>query len=550
MDPREEGTRLRGRRRRLNANGEAPFIQNNCQSGLRLKAYGLRLFALQSIRLPPKHLYCLQEEPVKRLLWTCVALFAVVAMTTEMYADQKVKKRMSFGQQSFDTTTYIKGQRSRDEMNFGQFQMVTIHQCDAGQDISVNDRTKTYMVTKTGANGARSAAMGAGAKGMPEEMEFDPPVPPGGKKGGTVTISTSIQDTGERKDFFGYEARHLKATMQMKSSPDACDPNKSMNMSTDGWYINFKEKMQFCERPMVGGGDNSPMRRSEASCVDKIKMTGAGVTSMFGGQGYPVDVTTSMTDEKGKVTSFRQQALEISSATLDAGLFDAPSGYRQASSYMDMMGMGGGMGAMMGSRGRSTTSRAPSRTPEATPEARGRNRTPEVRGSRRMVGTREIGPKQPGKMRVCAVAFNDKSGKMTDADNLRRQLMDGIEHYGYETIPIDSQSQSAAMRDAKDFDCDYVVFNDMTPKTSGAQTAKKIGGFMGRSLGGLTGNAADRATADANYFNGTLDFQLFKVATPDNPSLTGTNEAQGRDGGKQAMDKESKDVAKQVAKGK
>ena len=483
---------------------------------------------------------------MKRVL-CCLIL---VALATELYADQKVKKRMSFGQQSFDTTTYIKGQRSRDEMNFGQFQMITIHQCDLGQDVSVNDRTKTYMVTKTGATGAKNVGT-AGARGLPEDMEFDPPVPPGGRKGGTVTISSSVQDTGERKDFFGYEAKHLKTTLKVASSPDACNPNQNTTISSDGWYINFKEKVQLCERPMTSGGGGNPMR-SEASCVDKVRMTGGGGgMSMFGGQGYPVDVTMNFTDPQGKTTSMRTQALEVSSATLDPGLFDAPGGYRQANSMMEMMGMGGGMGAMAAARGRSaSTSRAPARTPEATPEARGRSRTPEVRGARRMVGTREIGPKQPGKMRVCAVAFNDKSGKMTDADTLRRALMDGIEHYGYETIPIDSQSQSAAMRDAKDFDCDYVVFNDMTPKVSAGQTAKKIGGMFGRSLGGLTGGAADRATADANSFSGTVDFQLFKVATPDNPSLTGTNEAQGKDGGKQAMDKESKDVAKQVAKGK
>jgi hypothetical protein len=40
------------------------------------------------------------------------------------------------------------------------------------------------------------------------------------------------------------------------------------------------------------------------------------------------------------------------------------------------------------------------------------------------------------------------------------------------------------------------------------------------------------------------------MATPDTTSLTGTNEAKGQGGGKDAMDKESKDVAKQIARGK
>jgi len=483
---------------------------------------------------------------VKRLLQCCAISLVLVALATELYADQKVKKRMSFGQQSFDTTSYIKGQRSRDEMNFGQFTMTTIHQCDLGQDISVNDRTKTYMITKTGSGGAKASTAGAktGAKAAPsEEMEFDPPVPEGGKKGGTVTISTSIQDTGEKKDFFGYEARHIKTTMKMQSSPDACDPNKSTTMSTDGWYINFKEKVQFCERPGMGGGDGgNPMRRSEGGCVDKIKMTGAGVMSMFG-QGYPVDVTTTMIDDKGKTNSFRQQALEISSATLDAGLFDTPAGYTQAKSYSEMMGMGSIGSMMAGAMARGAT--GGSRAPVMTPEARGGTNV-----SRRMVGTREIGPKQPGKLRVGVVVFSDKTGKVTDGDKMRQTLMDGIERFGYEAVPVDSQSQGGALKDCKELDCDYIVFNDMNAKASAGQTVKKFGKFAGLAMGPLGAAAAGAATSGPQYFEGSVDFQLYKMSTVDTASLTGTNEAKGKDGGKDAMEKESKDVAKQIAKGK
>ena len=489
---------------------------------------------------------------MKRLLSLCLVCLVMAALATELYADQKVKKRMSVGGQSFDTTSYIKGQRSRDEMNFsgGQFQMITIHQCDLGQDIMVNDRTKTYMVNKTGATGAKTSTSGpkAGAKAtQSEEMEFDPPVPEGGKKGGTVTISTSIQDTGERKDFFGYEAKHIKTTMHMQSSADACDPNKSTTMSTDGWYINFKEKVQFCERPMASGGADggNPMgRRSEGGCVDKIKMSGAGVTSMFG-QGYPVDTTMTVTDDKGKTTSIRTQALEISSATLDASLFDAPAGYRQAKGYMDMMGMN--MGSMMGAmaRGAAGSGASNARSAEMTPEVKGGTKV-----SRRMAGTREIGPKQPGKLRVGVVVFSDKTGKITDGDKMRKALMEGIEHYGYETVPVDSQAQEAAMKDCKDLDCDYIVFNDMNAKASMGQTAKKFGKFAGLAMGPLGAAAGAAAGSGPQYFEGTVDFQLYKMTTPDTTSLTGTNEAKGKDGGNDAMGKESKDVAKQIAKGK
>src|ERR1051326_1125265 len=130
------------------------------------------------------HFQPLAGGTVKRVTSICATCLVMVALATQLYADQKVKKRMSVSGQSFDTTSFIKGQRTRDEMNFGggQFQMITIHQCDLGQDIVLNDRTKTYMINKTGATGAKASTPGAkaGAKGaQAEEMEFVTPVPQG-----------------------------------------------------------------------------------------------------------------------------------------------------------------------------------------------------------------------------------------------------------------------------------------------------------------------------------------------------------------------------------
>ena len=484
---------------------------------------------------------------MKRLLLCSAILMTLVATATTASADQKVKKRTSFGQQSFDSTSYIKGQRSRDEMNFGQMQMITIKQCDLHQTLQVNDRTKTYMITKDPTSTPQPARPAAGAKGTPKAEEVieeeEAPVE-GARKGGVVTINTTVQDTGETKDFFGYKARHIKTSMSMESSSDACNPNQKTQMSADGWYIDFQEKTQVCERPMsptsMGGG--GPMRQSQPTCQDKMRFTGSGVMAMRR-LGYPVDLTTTMIDKDGKQNSFRQQALEISTAALDAGLFDAPAGYRQASSYMDMMGMN--MGSIMANAARSRAGGTASRPETPTPEVKG------TRVARRRVGTYEIGPKQAGKLRVGVVVFDDKSGKVTDADNLRRTLMQDIERFGYEAVPIDSRTQEAAIADAKTFECDYVVFNNLNQQLAQAPSAKKIGGFLGRAVtGGLSGAAADSASDKGGLFQGSVDYRLFKVATPTptDPELTKSQDAKGTSGGSDAMNRESKDIATQIQK--
>ena len=51
-----------------------------------------------------------------------------------------------------------------------------------------------------------------------------------------MTTTITVKDTGERKQMFGFTAKHLIITMETASSPDACAKNNT-KMQTDGWYI-------------------------------------------------------------------------------------------------------------------------------------------------------------------------------------------------------------------------------------------------------------------------------------------------------------------------
>src|SRR6188508_767531 len=155
----------------------------------------------------------------KAILLTASLMLTVAGSA---FADVKIKTKQTMSGQTYENTTYIKGKRQRTEMMNGA--MVSITQCDLGKDLRLAPQTKTYTVSYyTDANGKPTT-----------------PVTPGSAapvtKGGIVNITTTIKDTGEKKQMFGYTARHIIQTVEMESSPDACFPQKN-KMEMDMWVI-------------------------------------------------------------------------------------------------------------------------------------------------------------------------------------------------------------------------------------------------------------------------------------------------------------------------
>src|SRR5829696_8992045 len=158
------------------------------------------------------------------ILRTAVAIACLSILSATASADTKVKSRQTSGGQTYENTSYIKGKRQRSETNNGQ--MIMIQQCDLRRNIQIMTPAKVYMIqpydqpsTSTTPNSATAATTSQ-------------PV----TKGGLVTSTVTTKDTGERKQMFGYTARHIITTMETKSSPDACSQNNT-KMEIDGWYI-------------------------------------------------------------------------------------------------------------------------------------------------------------------------------------------------------------------------------------------------------------------------------------------------------------------------
>src|ERR1043165_2657590 len=256
---------------------------------------------------------------------TLFTIFCLVVLWTVANADTKVKIRQTSAGQTYENTTYIKGKRQRSETNGGQ--MITITQCDLRRNLTLMPTTKTYMVQPY--DNASSTSTGAATSSS------RPPLQQGPKKGGIITSTITTRDTGERKQMFGYTARHIITTMVMQSSPDACSPTNN-KMEIDGWYIDAAVALD-CDmgnvyRPYHG--------RVSSGCQDRYETKQIGAAK----KGFAVWEKMTMFGPNGAESfSTLNEVIDFSQATLDASLFEPPADYRQVSDFASMYGAPSGM---------------------------------------------------------------------------------------------------------------------------------------------------------------------------------------------------------------
>ena len=199
---------------------------------------------------------------------SCLLALLTVAMMASA-EDLHIKKSISVGGNVVSSTeTSIKGARTRDVNQGPGGAMVTLRQCDLKRTVTLNDQAQTYLVINDpqDAAAARAAAMVTGA-----------PVPEEKTGGGKIEVTTTITDTGERKQMFGYGARHLKAKIVETSSADACS-KVNQTFETDGWYADVSKEASACTTSMA------PPVRQNQGCQDAIVEHHSG----SGKAGYPL----------------------------------------------------------------------------------------------------------------------------------------------------------------------------------------------------------------------------------------------------------------------
>ncbi len=342
-------------------------------------------------------------------------------------ADLKIKTRTTVMGHTTESTVYIKGARERNEMSYGGHGgAVSIMQCDQKRMITITGNQCMVMSMGGGEESCPTMpSMGALARGM----AGGEPTPP--RKGGVVTITRTSTDTGERQDMFGYKARHIKSSMQLESSPDACNQSH-MKMEMDGWYADLSAGFSCADdsyRSLACGGGG------KHGCTDRIVVKSGG----GGALGYPLKQTMTMTSDQGTFTT-TTEVVELTNTSLDAPLFEMPPGCK----VMDMSAMMGGAPTTA----KSETTAEPTATPPAAPA------TPAGQPSAPVVA-----PKAAGVVRIGVVKIKDMTGQSLPTDSLRLNLMSEIGRHQHEAIPLDTEGpHSAVEAEAVSKQCDYILY--------------------------------------------------------------------------------------------
>lgn len=423
-----------------------------------------------------------------RNLFKFTILLSSLILSTNIFADVKVKIRQTISGQTNENTTYIKGKRQRAEQNIGSTQMVTITQCDLKRSLQLMPVTQTYMINswEQTAN-VRSTTT---TKTVSKTTE----------KGGVVTTTITIKDTGERKEMFGYTARHLIITMDTQSSPDACQKTKS-KIETDGWYIDAAFALD-CDNDNYT--TNHYSNNQNGGCQDRYESKQVGT----GKRGYPVYEKMTMFDENGKESfTITNEVLEFSKATLEDSLFEIPQGYREVKSAAEMYSTAGYTNSST-----TTTNSSNSKGYDA-PVNTGFNQTLGNLAKSNDVTPVEPGAKKEGMIRIGIVAKTSAVGENLNSE----QLSDAIENTFFEylkgtkveVIELESKLPSAIVEEAKSRECDYVIFANVSHKKGG-------GGFgvFGKTLGNVVAQTGIGHTGSvAGNIAGQVATQAIVAAT-------------------------------------
>jgi hypothetical protein len=283
------------------------------------------------------------------------AIVIALCLFLTTFADVRVRQRVTMSGQKIESTRSIKGSRERTEQKIQMDdpamadympQIATITQCDMKRTVRLNDRKQIYMIEPFQT-----------ADATPVQRTTPAPTQTTTRRGGTMTMTYTVKDTGERKMMFGLQARHLIITQEMESSPDSCNGPSKTKMEFDGWYVDFSAEFNCPAAQSVA--PTVPTGRPD--CIDRVVYKGSAAART----GFLLEGTMKMFGADGSVTmSQTTETLELSRAPLDASLFDVPAGYRQVSSAQDLYAVSmPGMGGMTdrGNRNNDAPARVPTR---------------------------------------------------------------------------------------------------------------------------------------------------------------------------------------------
>lgn len=423
-----------------------------------------------------------------------LVLLSVAAAAASARADVKIKSKQTAQGQSYENTTYIKGKRQRSEQMGGQ--MVTIQQCDLRRDIQLMPQAKAYTIRPYDTADAATQSTTTAAR------------PGTVTKGGLVTSAITTRDTGERRQMFGYNARRIITTIETKSSPDSCSPMNS-RMETDGWYIDAAFALD-CDTERAGA---YRVPRQRSGCQDRYETKTVGTAR----RGFALYEKMTMYGEDGRENfSTVNEVVELSQATLDASLFDAPADYREVKDFSgaSMMAAASAAGDGGDDAGASpATSAAVGRVSASV------NSTADSTAAQ---PPSELGAKRPGVIRLglASVKTGSVGDGMSAADlaaAARNTLAGYLKSPAVELVALEAKLPSEAEAEAKQKECDFVIYATVSHKKGGgggfggmfgkvvAPAVGQVGiGHTGSTAGNVAGQVATTAVVSAGTMSANV----------------------------------------------
>ena len=228
----------------------------------------------------------------------------------------KVVTRQTVGSGFTEQTFYITADRRRIEFRSendaspgmqSELSSVFILRCDLGQSFILRPKTEEYS---SWPYPPKSAKPEQAAQLAVENSDTAEPAKP------TLHIETTTVDTGERKEMFGYVARHVITTRQ-QTPLDGSNSQPSQSV-TDGWYIDIDLSISCDPKP---------------SAIDRPEFVeiGALETGLPLKETRPFQLATKFSDGTRAASAllFKSEVTVLEKAPLDPALFEVPSGYKQ-----------------------------------------------------------------------------------------------------------------------------------------------------------------------------------------------------------------------------
>lgn len=404
------------------------------------------------------------------------AIILLISVNT-IFADVKIKTRSTSGGASTESTTFIKGKRQRTEM--GE-QSVSIMQCDLKRTVQLSPAAKTYLLSLFNQPGAMQSIV----------TETDGQTETTVVRGGTVTTIVATKDTGERKQMFGYAARRIITTIETEPSPDACSKNKT-KMEMDDWVIDAEFALVCSEM-----NQNGYIRSYGGGCQDKqvVKRVGAAKA------GYPLYSKMTIFDENGKPSSSSvSEVVELSKENLDAALFDVPADYREVKNSSELYAA-------------NYSSAAAKNTVVKMPQMPGGNISSDSRLSVNNSGdgAKIAAAKKAGVVRLGVAGVKTGSvGEGVNAQELSAAVQNTLAEYlkmpNVEIVRLDAKLPSAIETEAKEKECDFLIYANVSHKKGG-------GGLFGKTLGKLSETVAGRAYGSADTVGKATQITILTAA--------------------------------------